>query len=90
MVTELTAHPESTLMDTCIYLISMQKAFLHQHKQTDCQMLFCSVRLFKSDVLVYSAAYQNMSALKDAILSFTPVTSNPLLHKYFIGRLLFF
>lgn len=30
-----------------------------------------------------------MSALKDAILSFTPVTSNPLLHKYFIDRLLF-
>lgn len=44
----------------------------------------------KVNALDHSAAYQNMSSFKDAIFSFTPVATKPLLHKCFIDRLLFF
>lgn len=38
-------HPQITIVDTYIRIISMQTEFLHQHKQTDCQMLFCLVSI---------------------------------------------
>lgn len=54
-------------------------------------MLFCLVRLFKSlSPRPFSSLSKTCQVLKDAIFSFTPVACNPLLHKYFMGRLFFF